>query len=172
MMTKQLLMAFAAPVAMIAVPADAATFAFNLTGAYNAAFTIDSVLLTPPGYADADMFILDDLDGTFEGTARTAESIAFNVASYDGGLTIQLGSTFRNFFGAALFTGTTAAPTFRTGSFALLEDGDATLASTLTIGEVAAPIPEPAGWALMMAGFGIVGYAMRRRRATVRLQPA
>jgi hypothetical protein len=37
---------------------------------------------------------------------------------------------------------------------------------------VAAPIPEPAGWALMMAGFGIVGYAMRRRRATVRLQPA
>lgn len=28
------------------------------------------------------------------------------------------------------------------------------------------PIPEPASWGLMLAGFGTVGYAMRRRRRT------
>ena len=30
-------------------------------------------------------------------------------------------------------------------------------------------IPEPAAWALMLAGFGLVGGAMRRRQATVRV---
>lgn len=32
----------------------------------------------------------------------------------------------------------------------------------------AAPVPEPAVWAMMLVGFGIVGGALRRRRATVR----
>ena len=30
------------------------------------------------------------------------------------------------------------------------------------IGE--SPVPEPATWAMMLLGFGAVGYAMRRRR--------
>lgn len=32
---------------------------------------------------------------------------------------------------------------------------------------VTAPVPEPATWALMFAGFGMVGFAMRRRNAKV-----
>lgn|GEM_PF-2343678 len=32
---------------------------------------------------------------------------------------------------------------------------------------VAAPVPEPATWAMMIAGFGIIGAAMRRRAAAV-----
>jgi len=172
MTTRHMLMAFTAPIALIAAPADAAIFAFNLTGATNAAFTIDSALLAPPAYADADTFIVDGIAGVFDGSAGTAESITFNVASFDGGLTIQLGSAFLNFFGSQLFTGSTTAPTFLTGSFALLEDGDLDLPATLTIGEVASPVPEPASWAMMMAGFGIVGYAMRRRRAVVRFAAA
>lgn len=35
-------------------------------------------------------------------------------------------------------------------------------ASTLTI-TTSAPVPEPANWALLIAGFGLVGAAMRRR---------
>lgn len=31
------------------------------------------------------------------------------------------------------------------------------------------PIPEPASWAMMLAGFGLVGAAMRRRRAITRV---
>jgi len=34
--------------------------------------------------------------------------------------------------------------------------------------EVATPTPEPATWAMMIAGFGVVGGALRRRRTTVR----
>ena len=39
-------------------------------------------------------------------------------------------------------------------------------ADTATIGGA---VPEPAAWALMLAGFGLVGGAMRRRQATVRV---
>nr|WP_318771533.1 PEPxxWA-CTERM sorting domain-containing protein [Thermaurantiacus sp.] len=38
----------------------------------------------------------------------------------------------------------------------------------LTIGDTPInPIPEPAAWALMIAGFGLVGMAARRRRLAV-----
>ena len=30
-----------------------------------------------------------------------------------------------------------------------------------------AGVPEPATWAMMMMGFGLMGYSLRRRRATV-----
>jgi hypothetical protein len=33
---------------------------------------------------------------------------------------------------------------------------------------VEGPVPEPASWALMLAGFGLAGAAMRRQRASVR----
>jgi len=43
--------------------------------------------------------------------------------------------------------------------------------TTANVGTVfnvtAAAVPEPATWALMLAGFGMVGYALRRRRAAV-----
>ncbi len=34
-------------------------------------------------------------------------------------------------------------------------------------GFVALAVPEPSTWALMLAGFGLTGYALRRRRSTV-----
>jgi hypothetical protein len=34
--------------------------------------------------------------------------------------------------------------------------------------QAAAAVPEPATWAMMIMGFGLVGAAMRRRTATVR----
>jgi hypothetical protein len=35
-----------------------------------------------------------------------------------------------------------------------------------------AAVPEPATWAMMIMGFGVVGYAMRRRRTAVRFSQA
>lgn len=37
---------------------------------------------------------------------------------------------------------------------------------------VAGAVPEPATWAMMLLGFGAIGYSMRRRRATVRIARA
>jgi hypothetical protein len=42
--------------------------------------------------------------------------------------------------------------------------GDASYSGTLSFGQTAA-VPEPATWALMLMGFGAVGFSMRRRRA-------
>ncbi|NJC05311.1 hypothetical protein GGQ97_001104 [Sphingomonas kaistensis] len=36
---------------------------------------------------------------------------------------------------------------------------------------VSAAVPEPGTWALMLLGFGAVGYSLRRRRATARFVP-
>lgn len=37
---------------------------------------------------------------------------------------------------------------------------------------VAPPVPEPATWAMMLLGFGAIGYAMRRRRRPALMQVA
>lgn len=37
-------------------------------------------------------------------------------------------------------------------------------ANTVTVSRVTAAVPEPSTWALMILGFGAVGYAMRRRQ--------
>jgi hypothetical protein len=44
---------------------------------------------------------------------------------------------------------------------------DATCSSTFSIQGTARPVPEPASWAMMIAGFGMVGFAMRRRAVAV-----
>lgn len=68
---------------------------------------------------------------------------------------------------------------FLPGELAVLADGSANLvydqtdccvirlgASRLTI-TTSGAVPEPAAWAMMLAGFGLVGGAMRRRTTTV-----
>ena len=45
----------------------------------------------------------------------------------------------------------------------LFDDGDT--ATQGTIGLAAAAVPEPAGWAMMILGMGVVGAALRRRQA-------
>lgn len=42
-------------------------------------------------------------------------------------------------------------------------------AITATVDQAVAAVPEPSTWALMILGFGAVGYSLRRRRATVRV---
>ena len=49
-----------------------------------------------------------------------------------------------------------------------LSGGGQTVTAFAQIGAGAlAPVPEPATWALMILGFGAVGYTMRRRRTTI-----
>ena len=72
-------------------------------------------------------------------------------------------SDFDVYEGPALFTGTPDAPRFVNGIYQLDNFVDA---GTLVIsGAAASPTPEPAIWALMIGGFGLVGTAMRRRAA-------
>lgn len=57
--------------------------------------------------------------------------------------------------------------------FFVTPDGFSTADYSLSLGtvtEIAAPpsVPEPASWAMMLGGFGLVGAAMRRRKPRVR----
>lgn len=54
-------------------------------------------------------------------------------------------------------------PLITTPAFGLAVDNVSVVAV-----EMVAPVPEPATWALMILGFGIVGSALRRRRTQVR----
>ena len=69
--------------------------------------------------------------------------------------------------GPELFSGTTTAPTFLLGTFTM---GDGTL--TITRDAVTSAVPEPATWAMMLGGFGLVGGAMRYRRRQTRISYA
>ena len=82
-----------------------------------------------------------------------------------------LGTTYLNGFSGA---GALSLAQGDTLSFVVARRGDYTYDSTgvratVSTAAVTAPVPEPATWAMMIAGFGAVGFAMRRRnRVTVR----
>lgn len=157
MKLKQVLAAVAAPLAVAAVPADAAVFTFTLTGAYTASFEVDEDEFLKP--ADFDDYFEVNATGTI-GSRTGSHIVAFNTTGFDGGLT--LGDEFTNLWGEQLFAGTTTDPVMRTGAFTLLVDGQSGSVVSLNI----AAVPEPMTWALMVVGFGAVGVAMRRRRVS------
>lgn len=76
------------------------------------------------------------------------------------------------YFGNTQFyTGTEQVPTFKLGLFDLFDADSGVQLGTLRISDPdAAPggVPEPASWAMMLSGFGMVGTALRRRKAIVR----
>ena len=156
----------------LAVPASAAIYSFTLTGDYTASWELDSSPV--PDVVNAANFIIWDVLGDFPGSAFDEVDLQFWDAANLGGIIITDfwggGITLVDATGDQLWTGTTAAPTFKLGTFGLtdiLGQGSYTLVIADRVGPGPDPIPEPASWAMMIAGFGLVGSALRRRqRAT------
>ena len=148
--------------AIPATAADAALYTFDLSGSRNASFTLES---TTPSFSSSLQSQFSNVSGTFGGVPGTAMTVSFGAVFFIGTLDISgtpLG--FTQFSGPLLFTGPTSNPVFNTGTFALTSIVSGS--STLTI--AAAPVggvPEPTSWALMIAGFALVGGVMRRRSA-------
>lgn len=149
---------------MASAPA-AAVVTFTLSGDATAQFTLPSSPV--PSTVNSNNFQLLSQAGTFRGIVGS-----FDLTFYDdtigGGLDILDPTgilTFAGLAGPVLFTGTFAAPTFSLGTFSLTDFGGEGGSYTLTIasGNV---VPEPESWALLIAGFGLTGAAMRRRRTT------
>ena len=122
----------------------------------------------------------DGLNGTVLGTGSLLASVgtssySFDLSSFNVALTAGLSYTFGISSGGSykLSGDETFGDAYKGGRayFAGPPLTGSDLAFTTFVnsaGSAASPTPEPATWAMMIAGFGLVGYAMRRRaRAAV-----
>lgn len=161
------LMAAAAVLASAGVAHATASVQFVLTGDYNATLTLPTSPV--PAFSTDPFFTLSPVLVTSGGPPVTT-TINFFAPSFGGGLNIFDINGFDFLFssvGDVLFTGPTSSPTFRTGTFSLSRFSQTIPGNgTLTISTVGAgAVPEPASWAMLIAGFGLVGAVMRRREA-------
>jgi hypothetical protein len=53
------------------------------------------------------------------------------------------------------------------GNWSTVDLGNKDISHLEFFGTVAPPVPEPASWAMLVAGLGVVGFAMRRRKTAV-----
>jgi hypothetical protein len=161
--------------------AGAALLQFEITGAYVASFQLDTDNQADPSYA-----LFRDVSGTFQGVADGSVTITFYDGFDGGSLSIAdsagaapfAGPFVLNGFGEQIFQGSGTVPTFAPGTFQVFTSPykatrfpdmdtppDQFGLATLTIREVGAAVPEPISWAMMIAGVGFAGGAMRWRKA-------
>jgi hypothetical protein len=157
-------LAAAASALALSAPAAAAPYIFTLTGDYSANFQLDSNP-TPDSYLGYK-FVLNNVTGTFPGLTGSYVTLDFYTAFGGGGFTASDQSTsvvLVDPYGTQLFTGDTSAPEFVLGTYNLLNNANNGAPVQLVISAATAPVPEPATWAMMISGFGLVGGALRRR---------
>jgi hypothetical protein len=177
------MIALAAAMLATAAPAAATiTYQFEATSAFSGVFGRFTVNVPAP-ITTATTFAVDDLnfcevtsgpdlvcgppkfrfDLTFSGQAADVVEFAFTNPDTGSG-----GSNFY-YFAAGVFG--TSVPVGTAATFSTFGFGE-NQAATLTIfngGNDDGPpaVPEPASWAMLIAGFGLVGAAARRRRRLV-----
>jgi hypothetical protein len=162
---RQIFIAAALAASALSTSAHAALFTFTISGDYDAFFQIESSP-TPDFVADGVLFAVTNVAGFPNATSGFAD-VSFFRGPFAGLLVSEGFDYLFDAEGPQLYSGTEAAPTFLTGTYAL--SGLSTRGDfTLTIAETAAaPVPEPASWALMFSGFAIAGCALRRSRPRV-----
>ena len=150
-------------------PAFAADFAFTSNDPLTNPFTFKAATSPNPDQSDATSFSLLGVS--------TNEAGPFGPLVYDADYKFYTDDAFGGFengfvayYSRQLFGGTAAAPIFYNGVFNLSDfSGGPTVAKlTITNGAVA-PVPEPAAWALMLVGFGVIGGTLRARSRKVRV---
>jgi hypothetical protein len=161
--------------ACAASAAHAELLDFDLTGSRSASFQLESN--PTPNTSSSSVFGSQiqflDVAGTYGGVAGTA-TIGFATGPIFADLNISntplLG--FTQFAGPGLFTGTADAPVFDPGTFDLtsIVSGDSMLTISVApddapTGAQSAAVPEPASWAMVLTGFGLAAFGLRRRPA-------
>ena len=172
-------LASAAAALAFAAPASADLYSFALTGtdgatAEGGTFQIDTAT-TPSSFTnDIDVEYMPVSGNFFYGSnTDTSAIVAFYPTVNLGGLGFQ-GLNNDNVFviadGPQLYVGPESHPTaFNTGTFQLTDDFTGFAGLSLTITDLTTggtpAVPEPSTWAMMIAGFGLVGAGARRRTA-------
>jgi hypothetical protein len=123
-------------------------------------FTDTVTFLTPTGYNNVSAIINSTFNTSNPATNLNFTSVVFNNTVSNIGFNIANGvfdqasreliPLIANATNTITINGTSA--------------GDASYSGTLSFG-MSSAVPEPATWALMLLGFGAVGFSMRRQRA-------
>ena len=159
--------------ATAATPASAAILYYTLTGTDTdgtiefASFDLDDTPVILPNNASlGEGFRIKFVQGVFQygDTVAYLQDLQFGNDSMGGGFfnldpADRVGDTaFLITYGPQLYTGPETSPTLLTGRFTVYDAfSDAELSLEVTA------VPEPATWGTMIAGFGLIGGAMRRR---------
>lgn len=187
--------ALATALAVVAVPASAATVV-----TYGAINPSGAVTLTPAGPGAVASPISFDVSGTGDFTAVFSFTNPFTTArangsasfNFDPDVLLFTGGTFSNGgsfavggvggIGSSIQVdsfGMPAGPQTltlqgRLNPLATPDGGNnfARVGGSITLTAVAAAVPEPATWALFILGFGAVGATLRRRSGAVRVGKA
>jgi len=161
--------------------AFATPLTFTLTGTDTASFTLDSNAIPTTTVLDAHPSAqYYDLTGLFEGAPATFTFDIFTTAGGGGfQLTLKGSGAYISPYDAAgtmIFTGTLDNPVFSPGTFLFNMDfGKGAVSDKLVISDPSVPtgptgsVPEPASWAFMVSGFGMMGAAMRRRKSATKI---
>jgi hypothetical protein len=154
----------------LGTPAQAVLLNYSLTGDYTANWQFDSNQI-PLDASEGFGIIYDAVKGSYAAPLSDIAEVCFFNDALGGGLQLNTIGTFDGVVSTAgpqLYSGSELKPTFLTGTFKFLgydvvnEVADPSRSYTL---KVSAAVPEPASWAMLIAGFGLIGGAMRRQKA-------
>lgn len=168
----------AAAVAAIAAPQAASATALNFSN--GVAFANSARTVTGTSFVDTytfDTVGAQTFSGTFStqrlrvpaGTGPVVSDLDFVSVVLDGIYFFDIPTAGTDIFEQARIASTNLAA----GSHSLVvtynisaadANNAAAYSGLLNLGATAGAVPEPATWAMMMAGFGIVGMGLRRRR--------
>ena len=140
---------------------------FNLTASNFAGFTVDALVsaMDPDGagfFTAANNPNLQGPPGSTTTASRNGSGSVVRADFGDNGLEAG-GQT------SATYIYRTNATDFSRGGTFTTQDGS--VAQRANFSPVGAPVPEPATWALMLLGFGMIGFGLRRReKVTTRVR--
>jgi hypothetical protein len=167
---KVLLAATAAMLSFSTVGAKADIYQFTVVDAFvnsgvpgTNTVTFDITQSPVPAVSSPTIFGVKNVAVVLNGKSfDTSDEILFAPASGNSEFIGDTDSLFSNTLGnilatGAYFTGTTAAPTFKLGTYGTSGD-------SLTITDITAAVPEPSTWAMMILGFCGIGFMAYRRR--------
>lgn len=176
--------------AIVALPAQAAVFEWKITGSFAGSGRLTTTDTTfaydaeePIAGQSVAGYLVTSMTGIFRNVAVSLMPPAPDKAPFfatnllyptgiapfvdDGGLVFKAGQTTYGLFSSLTCGGDTGAcrNVARIG-YPGINGGSRQV--TFSISAVKAAVPEPSSWAMMIAGFAVVGMALRRGRVQVR----